>query len=243
MNDNPKPRVLLLDIETKPAIAYTFGIRDQHITHKQLVPDQFGGIICVGLQWLGEKRVTVFSDWKHGHREMLEAVHAEMSVADALMGFNHVSFDLPRLQGEFLMAGMEPPPPPTNIDLYRTTKKMGFISNKLDFVAPLLGVGGKVKHEGLDMWIAVMNGCPKAQAKMSRYCAQDVRLLGDLYYRIRPYISNHPHLAETKRDYCGACGSSRLQSRGVHRTKAAVTQRHQCQACGSWSLGRREKVA
>lgn len=240
---NGRPRILLLDIETKPALAYTFNIRDTHITHKQLVPDQFGGIICVGVQWLGEKRVRVFSDWEHGHREMLEAVHAMLSEADAVMGFNHVSFDMPRLQGEFLMAGMLPPPPPTNIDLYRTTKKMGFISNKLDFVAPLLGVGGKVKHEGLEMWIAVMNGCPKAQAKMSKYCAQDVRLLGDLYHRIRPYIATHPFLHEPKRDLCGTCGSHRLQARGFAKTKASIRQRYACQACGSWQLGRVERAA
>lgn len=236
------PRILLLDIETKPALAYTFGIRDQHITHKQLVPGQVGGVICVGCQWLGEKRVTVYSDWQHGHREMLEKVHALLSEADAVMGFNHVNFDMPRLQGEFLMAGMEPPPPPTNIDLYKTTRKMGFISNKLDFVAPLLGIGGKVKHEGLEMWIAVMNGCEKAQAKMTRYCAQDVRLLGVLYERVKPFIVTHPHLAATKHDACGACGSTRLQARGFQRTKASIFQRYQCQACGSWSKGKREAV-
>lgn len=240
---NALPRILLLDIETKPAVAYTFNIRDTHITHKQLVPDQFGGIICVGVQWLGEKRVKVYSDWEHGHVEMLRAVHAMMSEADAIMGFNHVSFDLPRLQGEFLMAGMEPPPPPTNIDLYKTTRKMGFISNKLDFVAPLLGVGGKVKHEGLEMWIAVMNGCPKAQAKMSRYCAQDVRLLGDLYKRVRAYIVTHPFLHEPKRGQCGTCGSTRLEARGFHTTKASERQRYKCQGCKSWQLGPIRRVA
>jgi len=240
---NASPRILLLDIETKPALAYTFGIRDQHISHKQLVPGQVGGIICVGCQWLGEKRATVYSDWRDGHLPMLERVHALLSEADAVMGFNHVSFDMPRLQGEFLLAGMLPPPPPTNIDLYKTTRKMGFISNKLDFVAPLLGIGGKVKHEGLEMWIAVMNGCPKAQAKMSRYCAQDVRLLGDLYACVKPYITTHPHMADTKRDACGACGSTRMQSRGIARTKASYRTRFQCQACGSWQLGPPKRAA
>lgn len=232
----------MIDIETKPALAYTFGIRDQHISHKQLVPGQFGGVICVGVCWLGEKRVTVYSDWRDGHREMLEKVHALLSEADAVMGFNHVSFDLPRLQGEFLMAGMAPPPPPTNIDLYKTTRRMGFISNKLDFVAPLLGIGGKVKHEGLEMWIAVMNNDPKAQAKMARYCAQDVRLLGDLYAKVKPYIVLHPHMARTKHDQCGACQSGRLQARGFQRTKASIYQRYQCQGCGAWSKGKREAV-
>jgi hypothetical protein len=34
-NDN-QPRILFLDIETKLVEAYTFNIRDTHITHKQI---------------------------------------------------------------------------------------------------------------------------------------------------------------------------------------------------------------
>ena len=34
-----KPRILFLDIETKPATVYTFGIRDQHIGYKQIKED------------------------------------------------------------------------------------------------------------------------------------------------------------------------------------------------------------
>ena len=235
------PRILFLDIETKPAIVATFGIRDQHIGHKQILKD--GGTICVGVKWNRERKVTVFSDWEHGHHEMLRQVHAMLSEADAVATYNGARFDIPKLQGEFLLAGMNPPPPPTQLDIFKSVRKLGLISNKLDYVAPLLGLGCKVKHEGLQMWLDVMDGCPKAQAKMARYCAQDVRLLEQVYERVRPYISTHPHLAETKRGDCGACGSSRLEARGFHRTKAALTQRYQCQACGSWSLGRREKAA
>ena len=44
-NENT-PRILFLDIETKPAIVASFGIWDQHIGHKQILRD--GGVICVG---------------------------------------------------------------------------------------------------------------------------------------------------------------------------------------------------
>jgi hypothetical protein len=66
-----KPRILLLDIETKPAIVYTFGIRDQHIGHKQIAQD--GGTICVGFKWYGSKgRAKVLSEWEHGYSGMIE---------------------------------------------------------------------------------------------------------------------------------------------------------------------------
>lgn len=232
------PRILLLDIETKPAIVASFGIRDQHINHKQILKD--GGTICVGWKWRGEKRVRVVSEWEHGYLPMLQEVHGLLSEADAVATYNGARFDIPKLMGNFLVAGMAPPPPPTQIDIYRTVRKMGLICNKLDYVAPLLGLGAKVKHDGLEMWLKVMDGCPKAQARMARYCAGDVRLLEDVYDRVRPYMTNHPHLAETKRDSCGACGSTRTQARGFRRTKASIIQRLQCQACGSWQDGRRE---
>ena len=231
-------KILLLDIETKPAVVASFGIRDQHIAHGQILKN--GGPICVGVGWHGERRVTVYSDWKHGHQGMLDAVHAMLSEADAVMTYNGASFDIPKLQGEFLLAGMQPPPPPTQIDLFKTLRRMGYLSSKLDYIAPLLGVGGKVKHEGFPMWLAVMDGCPKAQAKMARYCAQDVRLLGDLYERVRPYIANHPHLHGKRGDFCGACGSNHITNRGFLISKHYRTQRTQCQSCGAWDKGRRE---
>jgi uncharacterized protein YprB with RNaseH-like and TPR domain len=238
-NDNP--RILFLDIETKPALVYTFGIRDQHLTHNQIKED--GGTICVGMKWAGERRVTVLSEWEHGYRPMLEGVHEALSEADAVASYNGISFDMPKLMGNFLVAGMPPPPPPTQIDIYKAVRKMGFICNKLAYIAPLLGLGEKLKHEGLQMWIDVMAGCPKAQRKMARYCAQDVRLLEDVYQRVLPYVHNHPHLHKGGALQCGACGSQRTQSRGVRRTRSSFIQRYQCQACGGWFDGKRTRAA
>jgi uncharacterized protein YprB with RNaseH-like and TPR domain len=235
-NDNP--RILFLDIETKPALIYSFGIRDQHITHNQIKED--GGTICVGLKLLGHRKVEVFSDWEHGHQAMIEAVHTAVCDADAIGSFNGIRFDMPKLMGEFLLAGLPPPPQLTQIDAFQSVRKLGLISSKLAYVAPKLGLGCKLKHEGLEMWIKVMAGCPKAQRKMARYCAQDVRLLEDLYLKIRPYILNHPHLG---RGPCGTCGSAHAQLRGVHRTASFHTERLQCQGCGKWRLGRRTKAA
>lgn len=235
-----QPRVLILDIETKPAIVASFGIRDQHIGHKQILKD--GGVICVGVKWYGEKRVTVLSDWEHGHKPMLEAVHAMLSEADAVATYNGAAFDIPKLQGEFLLAGMTAAPPLTQIDIYKSVRKLGFICNKLDYIAPLLGIGQKVKHDGLELWLKVMDGCPKAQARMARYCAGDVKLTEQVYERVRGFIPDHPHMADIKSDRCGACGSSRLQQRGFRRTKASLIARQQCQACGAWQAGRRQAV-
>lgn len=236
-----KPKILFLDIETKPAIVATFGIRDQHIGHKQILKN--GGVICTGLKWAGKGRAVVYSDWEHGHRQHLEIVRDALLESDAVATYNGAAFDLPKLQGEFLLAGMQPVPQLTQIDIYKAVRRLGFISNKLDYIAPLLGLGGKIKHEGLELWLKVMDGCPKAQARMARYCAGDVNLTERVYNRVRPFIATHPHLGVTQPRDCGACQSSRTQARGFHRTKASIRQRYQCQQCGSWSLGPAKRVA
>lgn len=238
---NDKPRILFLDIETKPAIVASFGIRDQHIGHKQILKD--GGVICVGVKWAGERKVRVLSDWEHGHREMLAQVHAMLCEADAVATYNGAAFDLPKLQGEFLLAGMKPVPPLTQIDIYKAVKKLGYICNKLDYIAPLLGLGGKVKHEGLELWLKVMDGDAAAQKRMARYCAGDVRLTEQVYERVRPYIANHPSLGFVSPIACGACGGTRTQKRGVRRTKAMLIERIQCIGCGAWFDGKRARVA
>ena len=234
------PRILFLDIETKPAIVASFGIRDQHIGHKQILRD--GGVICVGLRWSDQRKAKVYSDWEHGHAEMLRITHEALAEADAVCTYNGASFDIPKLAGEFLLAGLPPPPPLTQIDIYKAVRKLGFICNKLDYIAPLLGLGGKVKHEGLEMWLAVMDGDAKAQKKMAKYCAGDVDLTVEVYERVRAYVPDHPHMGMTPALSCGGCGSHQLQSRGVRRTKAMFVQRLQCQRCGGWQSGKRVRA-
>lgn len=234
------PRILVLDIETKPALAYTWRFFDVTIGLEQVV--DHGGILCVGAKWIGEKTAMFASEWEHGHEGMLKRVHKWLQEADAVVTYNGDSFDLAKLNGEFLLYRLPPVGPTTSIDLYKTVRKMGFTSKKLDFIGPALAIGKKVKHEGFSLWRKVLDGDDKAQLRMTRYCLQDVSLTEKLYKTIRPYIKNHPHLGTTKGTACGACGGHRLHSRGYRRTKAFRIQRLQCQSCGAWSDGSRTKM-
>lgn len=236
----PKPRILFLDIETSLLTAYTFGIRDQHITHKQIANDRGGKLIhCIGMKWKGQK-AFVLSEWEHGFDGMMRGTAEALQEADAVVTYNGARFDIPKIRGQCVLAGLAPPPSPTQIDIFKTARQLGFVSSKLDYIASVLGLGSKIKHSGLDMWINIFNGCEKSQKQMARYCVGDVELTEKVYNRLRPYIVAHPHMGEIKYEECGACGSSRLQARGWARTKASRAQRYQCQGCGSWQLGRRQ---
>lgn len=233
------PKILVLDVETKPSLVYSFQAYDANFSPEHVV--SAGGLLCLAAKWLGEKEVFFFSEWTHSKTEMLNGIHALLDEADAVLTYNGDKFDLPILQGEFVANGFKPHAPVTSIDVLKTVRKFKFFMSRLAFVGPLLKVGDKIKHEGFDLWKSVMAGDPKAQAKMEKYNVQDVHLLEKLYNRVRPFIRNHPHLGETKSE-CGACGSNHVQFRGWRRTKAFKIRRTQCQDCGSWSDGAKVKI-
>ena len=240
MVSNPISKILTIDIETKPAKAYVWRAYDENISPDQVINN--GGMICFGAKWLHSKEKIFFSEWEHGQQAMVEAAHALLSEADAVVTYNGDRFDLPKLTGEFILAGLDPVPPLTSIDTIKTVKKFGFLMNRLAYIGPMLKVGKKMKHEGFDLWVKVMDGDPVAQRKMQRYCVQDVVLTEQLYKKIRPFIRNHPHLGSTSPSHCGVCNSPRVQRRGCRRTKMYSIQNLHCQKCGSWSSGAREKI-
>lgn len=233
-------KILLLDIEWKPTKAYVWQPWKENITPEKII--EHGGLLCVGYKWLGKPRTTVVSEWKHGRDGMLQKTHEVLSQAEAVVTYNGDKYDLRKLNGEFMLSDMPPPPPVTSIDVLKTVKKMGYFMNRLAFIGPFLGLGHKVSHSGMSLWTSVMDGDKKAQTIMTKYCKQDVDLLEELYLKIRPYITDHPQLVDAAPRSCGACGSTHMQSRGYRRTKSFRIQRLQCQDCGAWQSGTRQKV-
>jgi hypothetical protein len=172
--------------------------------------------------------------------------HELMDEADILVHYNGDSFDIKHLNREFVEAGLAPPSPSRSVDLYKEVKKrFRFPSNKLDYVAQKLGVGGKVSHTGHKLWVDCLNQDPKAWALMRRYNIGDVRLTEKLYDRLRPWIHGHPHLGlfTGEERSCDKCGSTNLKQEG--RTTTAVTAyvRFQCEDCGGWSRMNHRKAA
>lgn len=236
---NKSRKILFLDIEWEPALAYVWRMWDENISPDQLI--SHGGMLCFCAHWEGSKEYLFYSKWDHGQEGMAAIAKALIEEADAVVTYNGDKYDIPKIRGEVLLAGLEPFGPVTSIDVLKTIKKCGFNMNRLAYIGPLLGVGGKVKHEGFNLWKDVIEGKAKAQKKMERYCIQDVRLLTKLYKKIRPFIINHPHIGATFHE-CGTCGGNNVQKRGFTTSKHYKTQRLQCQDCGSWQTGTRTKI-
>jgi len=235
-----KPRLLFLDIEWSPVKAFVWQAWDQNIMPDQIVED--GGLLCICLKFSDEKEFQFYSTWTHTKDEMLQATRNAIIEADAVVTYNGDKYDLPKINGELLRHSLPPLPPVTSIDVIKTVKKLGFFMNRLAFIGPFLGLGGKVKHQGFNLWKEVLEGDSRAQAKMRKYCIQDVRLLAKLYYKVRPFCKEHPHLGFSDPSACPACGSVHVHQRGVRRTRSMVVQRIMCQSCGLWFSGKRSKV-
>ena len=236
MNEDRK--ILVLDIETRPAVAYVWRAYDENIGYEQVIEP--GGMICWAAKWVGKPEVFFYSNWTHSHAEMVRTIHALLDEADAVVTYNGDKFDLPKLNGEFVLEGLGPTAPVASIDVVKTIRKMGFLMNRLAYIGPLLRVGQKVKHEGFELWANVLKGDEKARAKMEKYNIQDVHLLEKLYKKIRPFIKNHPQLRSG--DACPACGSTKTQKRGSRFTRYFRIQRNQCTNCGHWFESTRTKI-
>ena len=237
-----KLKILVLDIETGPAKAYVWTMFGVNVGIEQLIDPS--RVLSVGRKWLGEKGVRYDDTWpytdKKSRREMLKKVRAELLEADAVITFNGNKFDLPKLNGEFLVEGLKPVKPPVSIDVRKTTSAMGFTSGKLAHVGPLLGCGRKRKHDGFTLWADYLAGKPAARKEMRLYNIQDVIVLEQVYEKVKPFIKAPAYLTEDM-DECPNCAGHRLEKRGHRYTRMFKIERRVCLDCGAWSDGTRRK--
>ena len=233
-------KILELDIETAPNKVYAWGLWNQNIGINQIVEP--GYTLCWAAKWYGQKGVEFNSVHHDGEEIMLNRIWELMNEADAIVHYNGNKFDIPTLNAEFVKLGWEPPNPSHHIDLYRVVRqRFRLPSNKLDYVAQVLGLGKKHSHKGMDLWTECMAGDDKAWKQMRTYNIQDVVLLEALYTHLLPWIKNHPNhglYIDEDTMVCTNCGSSHIQKNGVEHTTTMSYQRYRCGDCKTPLKGR-----
>jgi hypothetical protein len=240
----PQVRILTLDIENAPNLAHVWSLFNQNVSLAQL--QEVATVISVAAKWYGEKEVMFWSDHHDGHAVMVEKIHALVSEADLIVGYNSAGFDMKHLNREFILAGLNPPAPYKNVDLLQTVRKQfKFASGKLDHVSQQLGLGKKTSHAGHELWVKCMAGDDAAWDKMRQYNKQDVVLTEKLYDRLRAWIPNHPHLSMfTGNEWgCPVCGNKDLSKfrDGTAYTNVQRYRLYQC-PCGHWVRGNKKLI-
>lgn len=231
-----KPRILLIDIETLPNIAYVWGKWEQNVI--EYVKE--GCIATYAAKWLGEpvfaKALPDFKGYKANSYDD-EAITKELwkllDEADIVVAHNGDDFDIKVIKGRFIVHGLLPPAPFKTVDTKKLAKVARFNSNKLDDLGKLLGIGQKIKTD-FSLWKGCIEGDENSWKKMIKYNKLDVILLEKLYLRLRPFARTHPNMALYGDAKCPKCGGSSIQFRGFAVTTTRKYRRFACNDCGSW---------
>jgi DNA polymerase elongation subunit (family B) len=231
-------KILTLDIETAPNQVYTWGLWKQNIAVNQIVKS--GHILSWSAKWTDKKDTINRNLFEDGKTSMLRGIHTCLDEADTVVHYNGIKFDIPWINGEMAKERLAPPSPFRQVDLLRVVRnQFNFPSNKLEYVAKALGVGKKTDIMTFEDWVGCMNDDPASWKKMIHYNNKDVELTEELYFRLLPWIKQHPNhgLYLVEKKVCPNCGGSHYQQRGTARTAVGIYKRYQCQDCGKWFRG------
>jgi RNase_H superfamily len=242
------PKVLFIDIETSPNIAYVWEKYEQDVLG-DFIKERM--IISFAWKWAGSPKVEAraipdYYGYKanpSNNKKLIEFLHSLFSAADIIVAQNGDAFDIKMANAEFIQYGLTPPPPYKTVDTLKVARaKFRFNSNKLDDLGKRLGIGRKIHTGGFGLWVGCIQGKKKSWDKMVKYNKQDVVLLEKIYLKLRPWMTNHPNMNVFDGiPACTVCKSTRLTRQGWCMTTMGRRRQYQCQNCGKWSTGKLEK--
>lgn len=190
-----KIRRLFYDIETSPNVVLSWRIGYKiNLDHSNVLKER--SIICIGYKWEGDDKVAVIRwDEHQDDKAMLSAFIKIFEQADEVIGHNIDRFDLPWVRTRCLFHNLPPLPTPKSVDTLKICRsKFYFNSNRLDYVAKYLGIGGKLKTE-FGLWKdIVLNKDAGALKRMTEYCGHDVILLEKVWKRLYDLVPPKTHV-------------------------------------------------
>jgi len=233
-----KPKILLYDIETTPNLAYVWGKWQQDV----IAYDEEWHMLSYAYKWLGEKKVYCnslpdYKDKAGSDKSLVKSLWKFHDEADIIIAHNGDAFDQKKSNARFLYWNLKRPSPYKSIDTLKVARKyFKFNSNKLDDLAKILSIGSKVKHTGFELWLGCMQNKAASWKTMVKYNKQDVKLLEEVYLRLRPWMNNHPNVAAlNKPEACPYCGSSKLIYKGWKYLTTRRYRRYLCKTCHGYS--------
>lgn len=240
-------KILILDIETAPNLAYVWRFWKQNIGMNMIKEDS--SMLSYAAKWYGSDEVF-YEDTSGGGTEkrMLKKLWPLLDEADIVVAHNGKKFDLPKIMGRMMVNGIAPHSPVKVVDTLLVSRRVfGFDANSLAYLARILKLdiqkGKHKKYPGFELWIGVLADDKEAWKEMKEYNIDDILVLEDLYTKILPHIYNHPNLGvyqdeQEGTEVCPKCNGVHLQRRGFATTNVSKFQRYRCNDCGGWSRDR-----
>lgn len=195
------PRVLIFDLETSPELGYVWGRFKQFLAPVQVKQRSF--LLTWAAKWLGEDEV--YSDSIHKHREgpygedddfeIVSSMWRLLDECDVAIAHNGLRFDFPYINSRFAYHGLGMPSPFKAVDTCKIAKKyFRFPANSLKELGIYFGIETPKLDTDFNLWIDFMEGIETACDYMVEYNEYDVKLLEEVYMRLRPYDKSHPNL-------------------------------------------------
>ena len=241
-----QPRVLLFDIETAPIKAYVWKLWKTDIHIDQIISDWF--CIAWSAKWLysGEIMGEVLTPEEikeENDARIMKDLWELINVADIIVTHNGNRFDIPRINSRFIINGLSPTKPYFSVDTCQVAKKQfRFSSNKLDALAGYFNIPHKL-DTNFELWKRCLNGDIKALKYMLEYNKKDVKILEEIYLKLRPWIKNHPNIGnlESLEEACAICGSTNLTPLfdQHYYTNVGKYNLYRCNECKAISRGRK----
>lgn len=243
-------RVWVYDIETAPTEAFVWRFWNENIGHAQV--KKYGHVISFAGKWLGDDEIVYEENRTKSDKAIIQKLISYFDEADIVVAHNGKAFDCKTVTGRALTHGINPPSPFKIVDTMLSAKRyFKMPRNSLECLADELGCSGKLKHHkfpGFDLWKECMAGNDEAWEEMEVYNRQDVKVLEEVYLKMRPWIADHPNmgiLQEEGRPICPKCGSGELKKpRKKHytTTNTGKYRLYSCKNCGGYARSRRTEL-
>lgn len=236
------PKILVLDIETAPITAYTWGLFKQNIGLNQIKTDWH--LLAWAAKWVGEDK-CYYADNRSkkditDDKDLVKGLIKLLNAADIVVTQNGEQFDLKKINARAVIHRLPPVKPVASTDILKEGRKVfSFTSHKLEYVADKINKKyKKLKHQkypGFELWAAVLKGDKQAWKEMEVYTIHDVLSTEEVYTTIQGWIATQAisSFNDEATMQC-RCGSTKLVKQGFAYTPAGKYQIYQCQKCGKW---------
>jgi hypothetical protein len=235
-----EPKILVIDIETAPILAYVWDLFDQNIPLDMIVEDWF--ILSFAAKWLGSPKEEVFyADIRETPKDdsgLCSQIWQLLDEADIVVGQNSKRFDEKKINARLLAHNFPPPADFRSADTLEMAKaRFKFASNKLAYASDRFCVKYKKldhgKYPGNKLFIECLKGNLDAWEECRIYNIFDVLATEEYYLRLRPYCNKINFNVFNRAMVC-SCGSDKFRQHERPRfTNSGIFARYICESCGA----------
>lgn len=240
------PKILIFDLETAPMQAYVWGRWKQNIALNQTISEWF--IICWSAKWLFSSEImgdvlTSEEALNEDDSRIVKSLWELINEADIVVAHNGNKADIPWMNTRFILNNFTPTKPYFSIDTCLVARKQfNFSSNRLDALATYFNLSNNKLDTDFTLWRDCLKGNKEALHYMLEYNKMDVKVLEEVYLKLRPWIKNHPNISNilSSKHSCPYCGQEELKEiQGKsYFTNVNEYKLYRCNHCGGISRGR-----